>query len=414
MRELRADVAIVGAGPAGIGAALELRRLGVARVVVLDREEHAGGIPRQCSHPSFGWQEFRRILSGPAYARRLVNAAAGAGVEIRTRHSVVALNKGGALEVTSSEGQLIVHAKRVIVAAGARETPSAARLIPGDRPMGSLTTGALQSFLHLHGLLPFRRPVILGTEIVSLSAMLTCHSAGIQPVAVIEMDGRPTVRRPFDLLPRFLGIPVYYGARIADVRGRSRVEAVTVQLAGGGMREIPCDGVLCTGRFVPETGVLRASHLPIDPGSAGPSIDQFGRCPDPAYFAAGNVLRAVETAGWCYREGRQIGGFVARDLSGGLPDPSRSVSISPGDGVKFAVPHRICFGPNGGGLEHIQLRFLRAATGRLAIESGGEELWRRAVAVRPEQRLLVKLSALRIPEHAESIRLGFHSLKTGG
>lgn len=407
MAEIQVDVAIVGGGPAGLGAALELRRLGVARVLILDREEHAGGIPRHCRHPSFGWREFRRLLGGPEYARRLVNAAIAAGVEIRTRHSVVNLKDGGVLEATAPEGRRLVRARRVILAAGARETPLSARLAPGDRAMGCLTTGALQSFLYGHGLLPFRRPLIVGTEIVSLSAILTCRSAGIRPAAVIEANGQPTARKPLSLLPRLYGIPVYYGAQIADIRGRSRVETVTVQLDGGGTREIACDGVLCTGRFVPETGVVRASHLEMDSGTAGPSVDQFGRCSDPAYFAAGNVLRPVETAGWCYREGRQIGGFVARDLSGALPDWRRSVPVARAGGVRFAVPQRICVAPGGEGLENLQLRFDRRGAGELVVGFEGREVMRRKMSAAPERRVLVRLAEIRIPASAKSIPVEF-------
>ena len=319
MNQLRVDVAIVGGGPAGIAAALELRRRGVARVTLLDREETIGGIPRHCCHSSFGFYEFGRILRGPSYARHLADAALTAGVEILTRHTVVVACEEGRLKVATPQGVLAIQAARIIIATGARETPLAARLISGDRLIGCLTTGSLQSFLHPHNLIPFRRPVILGTEIVSLSAVLTCRFAGLQPVAVIEANPSPTVQRPWDFLPRILGIPMYYGSEITDIRGNGRVQSVAVRLADGGVSEIACDGVLCTGRFVPEIGVLSSSHLTIDEGSGGPSIDQFGRCSDPVYFAAGNVLRPVETAAWSYREGRRIGGFVADDLSGLLP-----------------------------------------------------------------------------------------------
>ena len=126
-----ADVAIIGGGPAGIGAALELRRRGVPRVIMLDRESTAGGTPRHCGHPSFGWREFGRILKGPAYARRLAEAASAAGAEIRMRHSVLAMCKAGQLHVTRPDGEVGIQAKRVIIATGARETPLAARLISG-------------------------------------------------------------------------------------------------------------------------------------------------------------------------------------------------------------------------------------------------------------------------------------------
>src|SRR5882724_5146036 len=335
------DVAIVGAGPAGLAAALALRRCGVARIVVLEREDEGGGIPRHCAHSPFGLREFGRIMTGPAYARRLVAAAIEAGAELRTRTSVVALGADGQLELATEAGTSTLAARRIIIATGARETPRAARLIGGERPQGVLNTGALQSFVHLQHLLPFRRPVIVGTELISLSAVLTCLTAGARPAAVIEPGDRPVARRPLDLFPRLCGIPMYYGTTLVDIRGKDRVSVVTIRRRDGTLREIACDGVLFTGRFVPEASLVRASHLAFDPGSGGPAIDQWGRCSDPACFAAGNLLRPVETAGWCHREGTAIGRSVAHDLSRGLPGPDPALAVRRGDGIKLAVPQRI-------------------------------------------------------------------------
>jgi thioredoxin reductase len=400
------DVAIVGGGPAGIATALELRGRGVKRVVLLDREATAGGIPRHCGHPSFGWREFRRILRGPAYARKLAEAARTAGVEIRTRNTVVTLGEAGRLQVATPDGGVEIEAKRVIVATGARETPLAARLISGDRVLGCLTTGALQSFLYLYGLIPFRRPVILGTEIVTLSALLTCRSAKLKPAAVIETNACPTTRWPWHSLPRITGIPTYIGAEIVDIRGSGRVESVTIRLADGSVREIACDGVLCTGCFVPEIGVFTNSNLTIDPGSGGPLIDQFGRCSDPSYFAAGNVLRPVETAGWSYQEGRRIGGFVADDLAGGLPNEMRTARIQRGRNVKLVVPQRLALPSVKNGLGYLQLRFDTVTTGDLTVETDGKDIWQRKIRAIPERRVLVKLADLKISAQTEVIKIG--------
>src|SRR5690606_9570454 len=140
-------------------------------------------------------------------------------------------------------------------------------------------------YIYVEHLRPFLRPVIVGTELVSLSAVLTCIKAGIRPVAVIEPGARPTARRPLAIFPRLLGIPIHYGTTVADITGRPRVESVGLRHADGTTEELGCDGVLFTGRFTPESALVRASHLDIDQGSGGPLIDQFGRCSDPAYFA---------------------------------------------------------------------------------------------------------------------------------
>jgi len=401
------DVAIVGAGPAGLAAAVALRRTGVARVVILEREDEGGGIPRHCGHSPFGFRELGRIMTGPAYARRLVEAALAAGAELRTRTTVVALGADGQLELATEAGTSRLAARRIILATGARETPRSARLVGGERPLGVLNTGALQSFVQLQRLLPFRRPVVVGTELVSLSAVLTCLTAGVRTVAVIGPGDRPVARRPLDLFPRLCGIPMHYGAEIVDIRGQARVSAVTVRRRDGTLSEIACDGVLFTGRFVPEASLVRAGHLAFDPGSGGPAIDQWGRCSDPTCFAAGNLLRPVETAGWCHREGTAIGRSVAHDLSRGLPAPTPGLSVRRGAGIKLAVPQLIVPGNGEGGLAAVQLRVAHAIAGTLAATAGGATLWQRRRSALPERRLLIPLDALGPPEDAGELVIGF-------
>jgi thioredoxin reductase len=410
MREpISTDVAIVGGGPAGIAAALALRARGVERVTILEREQVAGGVPRHCGHPPFGMREFHRVLSGPAYAEKLREAAQDAGVDIRLNTTVTTLHPSGKLAVSSPAGTAEVVARRVILATGAREMPRSARLISGDRPVGVITTGTLQHSIYIEHLKPFRRPVIVGTELVSLSAVLTCWKAGIRPVAIVEAGSRPTARRPLDLFPRLLGIPMHYGADVIDIRGRSRVEAVTLQLSDGATKDIACDGVLLTGRFVPESALVRLSQLEMDQGSGGPSIDQFGRCSDPAYFAAGNLLRPVETAGWSFREGWRIGAVVADDLNGRLPAATQTIAIERGPGLKLTVPQRIALPSVGGGLDQIQLRAIAAGNGVLKVGSGGRTLWQKRMSVLPERRILIPLAALlKAGETMETISISFN------
>lgn len=396
---LTCDVAIVGAGPAGVAAALALKAAGVGSVVVIEREKDVGGVPRHCTHSPFGMREFGRILAGPSYARRLGQALNAAGVELRTSTAVTALLPDAALRVVDPSGEGMVKARRVVLATGARESSRAARLLPGDRPVGIVTTGMLQHAVAIEHLKPFRKPLVVGTELVSMSAVLTCRMAGIAPVAVVEEASRPTVRRPLDLFPRLLGIPMHYGAQILDIRGRGRVEAVSLRRADGGVEEIACDGVLLTGRFVPEAPLLRRSTLTVDPGSGGPEIDQFGRCSDPSFYAAGNLLRPVETAGWSFREGTRIGRAVAADLAGRLPAAQASVAIRAGAGIKLAVPQRIAFPQTAaaeaeGAAGHIQIRVERAASGRMVLRGRHGELWARRLTALPERRILIPMRPL--------------------
>jgi len=391
----RCDVTVVGAGPAGLAAATALRQRGIDKVVVIERDTAAGGIPRHCGHPPFGMREFHRILTGPSYARRLVATAREAGVELRTGTSVASISQGGKLLLTDGEGIGQITAKRVIIATGVREASCAARLVSGGRLLGIYTTGALQAMVYLKGLKPFQRPVIVGSELVSFSAILTCRKAGIRPVVMIEENDRVTARWPCQWLPRIRGIPLNQNTRLVRIEGEGRVSQVIVADRHGGERAIDCDGVLFTGGFTPEASLARCGHLQVDAGTGGPVVDQFGRCSDPTYFAAGNLLRPVETAGWSWREGQQVGGWVADDLSGKLSDTGEERRITPVCPlIKLAVPHTIKMQHGGEGMTHVQLRFTRPARGKLVARNGSGIVWRRHLRALPERRVLIPLAAL--------------------
>jgi len=405
------DVAIVGGGPAGLSAAVTLRRNGVDRVVVLERESNAGGIPRHCLHSPFGMREFSRLLNGPAYARRMVREALATGVDVRTNVNVVGLHAGGRIDVATPDGCYSLVADRVVLATGGREMPRSARLISGTRPLGVTNTGALQSMVHLKNQLPFAKPVIVGTELVSFSSLLTCRKAGIQPIAMLEENSRITAKQPSQLLARGLGIPIHYQTRLLAIEGGRRVERVIVADHNGVEQSLQCDGVLLTGRFTPESSLARMAHLEIDPASGGPVIDQHGRCSDPAFYAAGNVLRAVETAGWCYREGGKIGKRIADDLAGVLPDRENEFTVAASGSVKYVVPQRIAVTDRAKSGDCFQLRFDHQAKGRLVAKSGGKTVWSKSMTVLPERRVLVPVPPLGLEGRSSRLEFLFEENK---
>ena len=405
MKRIEADVLILGGGPSGLAAAMACKRQGVQHVVVLEREPNAGGVPRHCGHPPFGMREFGTVLTGPAYAQRLVDEAKAVGVRILTNHHVVALKPNGVMQITTPEGMSEAIGKRVLLAMGARESTRAARLLTGQRPWGVINTGALQAMLYLKQQKPFKAPIIVGTELVSLSAVWSCLKAGIRPVAVIEENSRPTARRFLALFPKLFGIPVHYNTQIQSIKGQERVTHVELSASGKSL-QYACDGVLVTGKFLPEASLIRASHLDMDDNSLGPKIDQNGRTSDPAYYAAGNLLRPIETAGWSFREGRRIGLAIAEDLRQASLAPSQDrISITLGSELKYVVPSALSK-VDSAALPWFQVRVPAAKDGVLCLEIDGQIIWRKHVRALPERRITVPLKMQQLRD-ANTISIGF-------
>jgi thioredoxin reductase len=375
------SVTIIGGGPAGLTAARVLVQAGLRDVRVLERNPQAGGLPRFCEHPGWGMLDMRRFWTGPRYAAALVCRAAG--VEIATDVTVTALHEGGRVEVSSAAGLEMIESRVVLLATGIRERPRGARLVSGTRPWGVTTTGAFQEMVQA-GQIPFRRPVIIGSELVAFSALLTARHAGVKPVAMIEPGLRILARRPGDWIARHgFGVQVRCATELVEIQGIDRVEAVVLQCRG--QREVlPCDGVIFTGGFVPEAFLPRRMGLAMDIGTGGPAIDNFFRCSDPAYFAAGNLLRPVEHSGVAAGEGEAAAKCILRALGEGLPDRQAALPVLAQGAMRYVYPQWIL--PEG---RAVRL-FGRAAhphRGWLRVLADDAILFERRVNVLPERRL---------------------------
>lgn len=387
-------IAIVGGGVSGLALATELRRLGIGGVVVLERESEAGGVPRHCGHYPFGLREFGRVLKGPDYARRLVRDAEKAGVEIRTQTSVTKLHPGGHLSLSTPDGRADLQAERVVLCTGVRESSRAQRFLSGQRPLGVMSTGALQSMVYLHQKRPFKHPVILGSELVSLSAIMTCRHLGIKPVAMLEQNTRITARQIMRPYPARHGIRMHFGVHDLHILGDKTLKAIRYKDASGAQQMIKTDGVIVTGQFRPEAALLHASHIEVDRATGGPSVDQFGRTSDPSYFSTGNLLRPVETSSWCWHEAVATARRIRDDLQNPIGDCQTIPLQSGDDSIRFVIPQRLALTDRLGAMPQMQIRLKRPATGYLSALSGPECLWNEFIQSRPERRILAPLSPL--------------------
>jgi thioredoxin reductase len=389
------SVAIVGGGTAGLALAAELKRQGIESVVVLEREKDAGGIPRHCGHYPFGIREYGKLLKGPDYARRNVETAAKLGARIFTETTVTALHPNGKLSLSTNAAPAQLQAKRVVLSTGLCESSRAQRFIGGDRPLGIITTGTLQSMVYLQGIRPFRCPVILGSELVSFSAINTCRHLGINPVAMVEENDRIVARRIVQPYLTLKGVPLFTGVRSPKIIGRERVEAIEFTDASGNLKNIETDGIIVSGRFRPEAALLRMSHLEVDAGSGGPVIDQFGQCTDPTYYSTGNLLRPAETSSWCWHEAVKTAQRISQELSRPQYGISGSIWFKVTDqAIAFVVPQRLTLSERPGGMTQLQVGLSEPTKGFLEAVVGGEIIWKGRIDSRPMRRILMPLDAV--------------------
>jgi thioredoxin reductase len=305
-----AHVVIIGGGPAGLTAAAQLRRSGISRVTVLDREQHMGGIPRHTDHVGFGMRDLHRLMTGPAYARRLASRAQHHGVELRSATTAIGIDGTTVILATGDR----LEADAVVLATGVRERPRAARLVPGDRPSGVFTTGSIQQLTAIHRRTIGHRGVIVGAEHVSFSAIWTLRHGGCQPVAMVTELARHQTLTPLRLVTATRHrVPIITGAWVAEIIGRGRVEAVV--LSSG--RRIDCDTVVFTGDWIPDHEIVRRAGLSMTPRAASPAVTQSYQTSSRGVFAIGNLVHPAETADICALDGLLAAAAVVRWLTNG-------------------------------------------------------------------------------------------------
>ncbi|MFC4120395.1 NAD(P)/FAD-dependent oxidoreductase [Nonomuraea zeae] len=335
----RVRVAVIGGGPAGLTAAAALAPQVDGDVLVLEREQETGGIPRHSDHPGYGLRDLRRFMSGPEYARRLTRAAREAGARLETEAMVTGWSGERTLEVTSPRGRRLVQADAVVLATGARERPRSARLIAGDRPDGVYTTGQLQNLVHLQHREVGRRAVVVGAELVSWSAVLTLHEAGCRTVLMTSEYAKPEAYTAFRVPGRLaFGVLVRARTRLVAVHGKGRVTSVDIEdLDTGERRRVPCDTVITTGDWIPDHELARTGGLDMDRATLGPRVDTSLATSLPGVFAAGNLLHPVDTADVAALDGRHVAAAVLGHLAG-APAPAGGVPLVAQAPLRWVAP----------------------------------------------------------------------------
>lgn len=313
------DVLIVGGGPAGLSAAIELKKQDVKNILVADREPEAGGMPRMCHHTGFGRKDLWRMWSGPTYAKYYRDLAEKMDVEVRTSMTITGWTGNNKLSFTSPQGIGEIEANAVLLATGVRERPRSARLVPGKRPQGIYTTGSLQRFIHQEHLPIGKRAVIVGAELVSLSALMTLMGAKVECAMMVTEEASHQIEFPYiamkwalaDILSR---TPIVTNTTVTNLFGQKRVEGIELTHKDGSKERVECDSVIFTGNWIPEHELARTGGLELNPRTKGPVIDKNFRSSVAGVFVAGNLLRGVETADHCALEGKWAAQAIRKEL----------------------------------------------------------------------------------------------------
>jgi thioredoxin reductase len=368
---------VIGGGPSGLAAAVELRRLGISPVSVIEREREAGGIPRHSDHTGFGLRDLRTVLSGPRYAARYRDLAEGAGVEVLAE-TMVTDWEGRSLKLTGPNGRWEIEPPAVVLATGCRERPRSARLVPGSRPAGVMTTSTLQQLVHLRREKVGRRAVIVGAEHVSFSAVATLAHGGASVAGLVtELPHHQSLRTFRAGAAVRYRAPVWTRTRVSAIHGSERVESVELtDLDSGRTRSVECDLVIFTADWIPDHELAVMAGCELDRGTLGPLIDPALRTTRPGVFAAGNVVHPAETADICALDGRHVAPPVAAWLRGTGEWPAQVRVVARG-ALAWVAPNLLLATGHPPPRDRFLLRsreFLRRP--RIQVRQDGRGLWR--------------------------------------
>ena len=344
------DVLVVGAGPAGLAAAIAAKEDGIDNLLVIEREHNPGGILRQCIHNGFGLHRFKEELTGPEYAQRDIDKAAEMGIEIQTDTTVLSVDGENHLVtcVSAAKGIEVIEAKAIILAMGCRERPRGALGTPGTRCAGIYSAGTAQKFVNLEGFMPGKRVVILGSGDIGLIMARRMTLQGAKVLACVElMPFSSGLNRNIVQCLNDYDIPLYLSHTVVDIQGKERLTGVTVAKVDERRQPIPgseihfdCDTLLLSVGLIPENELSEGAGVKLSPLTSGAEVDDVLQTNIPGVFACGNVLHVHDLVDHVSNESFKAGHAAAAYAKGELAK-DEMIAVKDGDGVRGTVPQYI-------------------------------------------------------------------------
>lgn len=348
---MKADLVIIGGGPAGLAAAVAAREAGVSDILILEREKELGGILNQCIHNGFGLHMFKEELTGPEYAHRFIEKVRALDIPFLLSTTVVHISPEKLVTAVSRENGLMqIQAGAIILAMGCRERPRGALQIPGFNPAGVFSAGTAQKLVNIEGYMPGKEIVILGSGDIGLimARRMTLEGAKVKLVAELQPYSGGLKRNIVQCLDDY-GIPLLLSHTVVEIHGKNRVEGVTIARVDENLKPVPgtetyysCDTLLLSVGLIPENELSKEMGVSLSPVTGGPAVNEQLETDKPGVFACGNVLHVHDLVDYVSEEAQTAGKNAAAYLTGSLVNNREGeVPILPGGAVRYTVPVRI-------------------------------------------------------------------------
>jgi len=352
MRETNIDVLIIGAGPAGMAAAIAAREQGIDSLLILDREAEIGGILKQCVHNGFGLHRFQEELTGPEYAQRDINRLRELNVSVHCETMVIDIDASKRVTAVSRKhGVQVFLAKAIILAMGCRERPRGALAIPGTRPAGIFSAGTAQKLVNMQGYMPGKRVIILGSGDIGLIMARRMILQGAKVLACAEiMPYSSGLNRNIVQCLHDYDIPLLLRHTVIDIQGKERLESVTVAKVDEHLQPIPgteiqyaCDTLLLSVGLIPENELTKLIGAEMSAATQGAVVDNTLQTNIDGVFACGNVLHVHDLVDFVSEESAKAGRAAADYVLGRTKKVARAIAVLDGPGVRGVVPQRLRF-----------------------------------------------------------------------
>ena len=328
---MKAELVVIGGGPAGMAAALAAEEKGIKDILILERDKELGGILNQCIHNGFGLHTFKEELTGPEYANRYVEKVKASRVKYLLNTMVVDVQGGKNCVVTAmnkEQGMFQIECKAVVLAMGCRERSRGAMNIPGYRPAGVFSAGTAQRYVNIEGRLPGKRVVVLGSGDIGLimARRMTLQGAKVKLVAEI-MPYSGGLRRNIAQCLDDYDIPLMLSHTVTEIHGADRIEGVTISKVDENLKPVPgseqyveCDTLLLSCGLIPENVLSIQAGAQMDSMTQGPVVNAKLETTVEGVFACGNVLHVHDLVDHVSEEAVHAGEYAAEHILQGEED----------------------------------------------------------------------------------------------